>query len=156
MQRNVLLPRLMPADIAAWGTKVFGPDDGYKHFGDTHYAELYAAHAQHFAVLPSPPDLTPFDMACVIALQMVHRFAPDDVAHRLKADLSWKYALRMPLMHGGCTGHDVQLFWAGLTNAQPSRVPYLMQLVEAFQRADPFVNETPSEELRQFWKKIGL
>lgn len=102
------LPRPQSPEIAAWGAKVLAPDHPYRRIGDVFYPELYPLYIEDFAAIPVPAELTPVDLAFVLAFQHHERLSFDTAALYLHTRMDWKYALHVPLDHRGCTSHDLK------------------------------------------------
>ena len=69
------LLRLLLPEIAAWGEEALAPDHPYRRIGDVFYPELYPLYIEDFAVIPAPAELTPVDLAFVLAFQHQERLS---------------------------------------------------------------------------------
>jgi hypothetical protein len=134
---TVNLPRPLPPDIAAWGLRVLAEDNPFRHIGDVLYPLLYTHYVPVFQAIPTPVQLTAVDLAVVVAFQTIEGLTAGRAAERLRADLSWKYALHLPLDHAGCTGRDLKTFCKRIAVHRPTLSPHLDALVLAVRQ--PFL-----------------
>lgn len=109
----------IPPDTAVLGNKLLEEDNPYRQLGERVYPALYAAYAEAFASLPTPEGMTPVGLAMVLTLQAIERHTVGQAGYLLKMDLRWKYALRLPLDHPGCTGRDLRTFHKRVQIAKP-------------------------------------
>src|SRR5262249_32608669 len=122
--------RSLPPDTAALGTQLLEPDDPYRRIGDTLYPEIYALYAKELADIPTPAGLTPIDFAIILALQELERLSAGAAANYLRFHLGWKYALRLPMDHRGCTGRDLKTFLKRVQIAKPTRIGQVLYIAE--------------------------
>lgn len=134
-----LLPlwRAIPPEILTWGQKVLSEADPYRCIGDVLYPALHTRYMLKFRLLPTPVQLTAVDLAIAVALQKVEGLTAGRAAERLRADLSWKYALHLPLDHSGCTGRDLKTFCKRIAVHRPPLSSHLDALVLAVRQ--PFL-----------------
>ena len=124
---SLKLPPLrdMPPELAAWAEKLLPPGDPYRRIGDQVYPAMYDAYAEEFVGVPAPKDLTPVDLAFIVALGGQADLTVDAAAERLRSDLAWKYALHLPLDHPGCSGDALWRFVKRMERPHsPQRIPF--------------------------------
>ena len=155
MAHTPLPLREMPPDTAAWGAQLLSPDDSYRRIGDTLYAEIHALYAEELADLPSPAGLTPIDLAIILALQELERLTAGAAANYLRVHLGWKYALRLPMDHRGCTGRDLKTFLKRVQIAKPTRIGQVLYIAEMVRHIYGPPDEGMPLEAVAFWKELG-
>jgi hypothetical protein len=148
-------PRELPHDIAAWGEKVLPPDDPYRRIGDTLYAEIYTLYAEELAGIPTPTDFAPIDLAIILAFQELERLTAGEAAGRVSVHLGWKYALRLPIDHRGCTGRDLKTFLKRVQIAKPPRIGQVLVIAEMVRQIYRPPDEGMPPDAVQFWKELG-
>jgi hypothetical protein len=116
-------------------------DSPYRRIGDTFYPTMYRAYIEEVIRLPAAPTLTPIDMMFLVALGGKLNLSSDATAARFRTDPAWRYALRLPLDHPGCSDDDLWRFIKRTENPRIARIPFgmIIEMVQmAFQpRRDP-------------------
>lgn len=102
--------RVIPSDTAAGGEAHLAPDDPCRRIGEQLYVSMHNVYAEELAGLPVSSGLTPVDLALLVGLGGQADLNVDAAAARLASDFAWKYALRLPLEHPGCSGDALWRF----------------------------------------------
>jgi hypothetical protein len=147
--------RPLPPDIAAWGAKVLPPDDPYRRIGDTLYVEIHALFAEELADIPTPAGLRPIDLAIILAFQELEHLTAGAAANHVRVHLGWKYALRLPIDHRGCTGRDLKTFLKRVQIAKPPRIGQVLVIAEMVRQVYGPPDEGMPPDAVQFWKELG-
>jgi hypothetical protein len=103
----------------------------------------------------TPTSLTPIDLAIILALQELEHLSAGAAANYLRVHLGWKYALRLPMDHRGCTGRDLKTFLKRAQIAKPTRIGQVLYIAEMVRHVYGPADEGMPPDAVAFWKELG-